>query len=107
MDGASLEFQNEDPSIKEINVTKGTCDGFNLRNAVFAVAGGNLCGDVERAAKAWKAGVVSNEDIALGATFCGHARPEETSAQILSFPAYGKVNKTSPQYNCQVGLASL
>lgn len=71
------------------------------------MAGGNLCGDVEQAAEAWKAGVVSNEDIALGATFCGHAIAEQTSAQILSFPAYGKVNKTSPQYNRQVGLAFL
>lgn len=44
--------------------------------------GGNLCGDVEQAAEAWKAGV-SNEDAALGVTFCGHIRPEQTS--LLSF----------------------
>lgn len=91
---SSLKFWNEHRTIKEISVTKGTCDKFNLRHVVFAVAGGSLCGDVEQAAEAWRAGVVSNEDIALGATFCGHVRSEQTSAQILSFPAYVKVNKT-------------
>lgn len=75
---------------------KGTCGGYNLSPVVFAVAGGNLHGDVEQAAEVWKAGVVSNEDTALGATFRGRARPEQTSAQILSFPAYGKVNKSGP-----------
>lgn len=44
-----------------------------------------LCGDAEQAAEAWSAGVVSSEDEALEATFCGHARPEQTSAQLSLF----------------------
>lgn len=60
--------------------------------------------DVEQAAEAWRAGVFSNESVALGATFCGCARPEQTSAPLMSFPAYVKVNRTSAQSNCQVSL---
>lgn len=63
--------------------------------------------DVEQAAEAWRAGVVNHEDVVLGAIFCGHARPEQTSVQLLSFLAYVKVNKTSSQSDCQVGLAFL
>lgn len=63
--------------------------------------------DVEQAAEAWRAGVINNEDVALGAIFCAHARPEQTSVQLLSFPAYVKVNRRSPQSDCQVGLTFL
>lgn len=82
---SSLKFWNEGRTIKEVNVTKGTCDEFNLRPVVFAAAGGKLCGDVEQVAEAWRAGVVGNEDVALGATFCGHVRSEQTSAWISCF----------------------
>lgn len=64
-------------------------------------------GDTEQAAEAWRAGVVGNEDVALGASFCGHARPEQTSVQLLSFPAYVKVNRSNLQSNCQVDLPLL
>lgn len=63
--------------------------------------------DVEQAAEAWRAGSVHNEDVALGAIFCGQARSEQTSVRLLSFPAYVKVNRTSPQSDCQVGLTFL
>lgn len=49
--GSSLKCWNEGRTVKEINVAKGTCDEFSGRHAVFAVAGGNLCGDVEPAAE--------------------------------------------------------
>lgn len=61
-------------------------------------------GNVEQAAEDWRIGIVGNEDVALGASFCGHARPEQTSAQLLSFPADVKVNRTNSQSNFQVGL---
>lgn len=38
-------------TIKERNVTEGTCDEFNLRHPVCAVAGGNPHGNVEQEAK--------------------------------------------------------
>lgn len=100
IEGSSLEFWNESHTIKK--VTKGTCGEFNLRYALFTVAGG--MGNVEKAAEAWRAGIVDNKDVALGTSFCGHARPEQTSAQLLSFPAYVKVNRTNSQSNFQVGL---
>ena len=40
----------------------------------------------------WQEGGVSNEDVALGASFCGWKRPEQTSAELSSFPEYVKVN---------------
>lgn len=100
IEGSSLEFWNESHTIKKI--TKGTSGEFNLRYAEFTVAGG--MGNVEQAAEAWRAGIVDNEDVALGASFCGHARPEQTFAQLLSFPAYVKVNRANSQSNFQVGL---
>lgn len=50
-EGSSLKCWKEGCTVKERNVTKETCDEFNGRHAVFAVAGDNLCGDVVRAAE--------------------------------------------------------
>lgn len=73
---------------------KGSCDEFNLRAVAFAAAGGHLCGNAGQPAEAWRAGVVSNEDVALEETFYGHTLSEQTPAQLSYFPAYVNVNVT-------------